>query len=71
MEQGLASDGDHSAVTVQPDRDRYDCPIGTRGGYVSIELRCLAGHRFDMVIANHKGAEYLGIVAPALPGTRS
>ena len=69
VEQGLGSGGDHSAVTVQPDRDRYDSPIGTRGGYISIELHCPYGHDFDLVIANHKGAEYVGVVAPSLRGT--
>lgn len=62
VEQGLHSGGDHTAVTIQPDRDRYDSPIGTRGGYVSIALGCGTGHEFDLVIANHKGTEYIGVV---------
>jgi hypothetical protein len=44
--------GDLAAVTVQPDRDGYDSPIGTRGGYVRVELFCPARHGFDLIIAN-------------------
>jgi hypothetical protein len=62
VEQGVYSGGDHTAVSVHPDRDAYNSPVGTRGGYVSIALECTAGHRFDLVIANHKGAEYLALV---------
>jgi hypothetical protein len=68
VEQGLRSGGDHAAVTVQPDRDSYDSPIGTRGGYLSVTLSCADGHDFDLVIANHKGAEYLGVVSPSPHG---
>jgi hypothetical protein len=59
---GHRSGRDHAAVTLEPDRDGYDSPIATRGGYVSIGLSCPDGHEFDLVIANHKGAEYLGVV---------
>jgi hypothetical protein len=62
VEQGPRAGPDHTAVTVQPDRDGYDGPVGTRGGYVSIALDCAAGHAFELVIANHKGAEYVGVV---------
>jgi len=62
VEQGLHSGGDHTAVTIQPDRDGYDSPVGTRGGYVSITLDCAVGHQFDLVIANHKGAEYVAVL---------
>jgi hypothetical protein len=62
IEQGQRSGGDHTAVKVQPDRDACDSPIGTRGGYVSIALECTTGHELDLVIANHKGAEYVGLV---------
>lgn len=54
---------DHQAVTVHPDRDEYKSPLGTRGGYAEIRLFCTAGHRFALIIANHKGAEYVGAVA--------
>lgn len=54
--------GDHEAVIVQPDRDDYDSPIGTRGGYLQVDLYCVAGHRFALVVANHKGAEFVGVV---------
>lgn len=56
-------DGDHRAVTVHPDRDEYDSPIGTRGGYTQIDLWCPDGHQFALIIANHKGDEYIGAVA--------
>lgn len=55
-------DGDHRAVTVHPDRDEYDSPIGTRGGYTQIDLWCPDGHQFALIIANHKGDEYIGAV---------
>lgn len=54
--------GDDASVTVTPDRDACDSPIGTRGGFVLIRMFCPAGHGFDLVIANHKGCEYLGVV---------
>lgn len=57
-----AEGGDHTAVTVHPDRDAHDSPIGTRGGYVEIRLWCGMGHNFRLVVANHKGAEYLAVV---------
>jgi hypothetical protein len=47
---------------IQPDRDGYDSPIGTRGGYVSVALGCGAGHEFYLVIANHKGAEFIAVI---------
>jgi hypothetical protein len=53
---------DHRAVTVHPDRDSYDSPIGTRGGYTQIDLWCPAGHSFALIIANHKGDEYFGAI---------
>lgn len=46
---------------VFPDRDDYDSPIGTRGGYVQIDLQCSDGHHFALVIGNHKGAEIIGL----------
>lgn len=52
---------DHEAVTVHPDRDEYESPMGTRGGRVEIKLTCVYGHYFTLIIANHKGAEFIGI----------
>jgi hypothetical protein len=52
---------DHEAVTVHPDADRYDSPIGTRGGYVQIDLVCGCGQLFALVIGNHKGAEIMNL----------
>jgi len=54
--------GDHASVTVHPDRDDYDSPVGTRGGYVRIDLVCCAGHAFSLIIGNHKGTEVIGLV---------
>ena len=59
---------DHLAVTVHPDRDKYESPIGTRGGYVQIDLQCPHGHAFALIIANHKGFEFIGIVDRAASG---
>ncbi|MEY9895671.1 hypothetical protein ABIA31_009361 [Catenulispora sp. MAP5-51] len=54
---------DHEAVSVHPDQDKYESPIGTRGGFVSISMLCAACCRgFDFVVANHKGSEQIGIV---------
>jgi len=54
---------DHKAVTVHPDQDKYESPIGTRGGFVSISMLCATcGRGFDFVVANHKGSEQIGIV---------
>ncbi|MGW2550111.1 hypothetical protein [Streptomyces sp. NPDC001635] len=64
-ENGYADEtsrGDAAAVTVHPDKDGYGSPLGTRGGYVEINLWCAAGHNFSLVVANHKGAEYVGVV---------
>lgn len=57
-----ARGGDHESVTVHPDRDAHDSPLGTRGGYVSVSLTCAAGHGFDFIVANHKGEEFVGVV---------
>ncbi|MFC8447625.1 hypothetical protein [Kitasatospora sp. NPDC057223] len=59
----LSQGGDHEAVTVHPDRDNYDGPIETRGGYVEVALYCGAGHAFQLIVANHKGAEYVAVVS--------
>ncbi|MEV4942210.1 hypothetical protein [Streptomyces zaomyceticus] len=55
--------GDHESVAVHPDRDAFDSPLGTRGGYVRIDLTCGAGHGFAFIIGNHKGAEIVGVIA--------
>ncbi|MET7303775.1 hypothetical protein [Embleya sp. NPDC005575] len=54
---------DHESIVVHPDRDDYDSPLGTRGGYVRIDLVCSTGHEFAFVIGNHKGEEYIGLVS--------
>jgi hypothetical protein len=61
-----ADGGDHAAVVVQPDRDEYGGPLGTRGGHLEIRLECGSGHGFALVIANHKGAEFVGLVPVGL-----
>lgn len=61
----IGSDGeygpDERAVIVHPDRDEYSSPLGTRGGWVEIQLTC-GFHNFSLVVANHKGEEYIGIM---------
>ena len=66
VEQGHSDrdDQEQDAVTVHPDRDEYESPIFTRGGYTEIRLWCSAGHRFALIIANHKGAQFLDAVYP-------
>jgi hypothetical protein len=54
--------GEASAVTVHEDRDEYDSPIATRGGYTQIKLHCPDGHGFDLIVANHKGCQFIGLV---------
>jgi hypothetical protein len=61
-----ASSSDEESVTVHPDRDGYDSPIGTRGGYVRIDLTCAQGHGFALVVGNHKGSEIVGVI-PRVP----
>jgi hypothetical protein len=53
---------DETSVTVHPDTDDYASPIGTRGGFVEVRMWCAAGHAFKLVVANHKGAEYVAVV---------
>lgn len=51
---------DDESVYVHPDRDEYDSPARTRGGYVRIDhfcLNCEVGISF--FVANAKGMEYL------------
>jgi hypothetical protein len=55
--------GDNLSVTLAPDRDDYDSPAGTRGGYVRIDLHCPGDHHSSLIIGNHKGAEILTMVA--------
>lgn len=52
-------DPDSTAI-VHPDRDQYDSPLNTRGGWVQINLVCSRGHTFALVIANHKGVHMIG-----------
>src|SRR5262245_2005965 len=56
-------DGEAGCVTVHPDRDEYDSPIQTRVGYTQVRLFCAAGHGFDLIVANHKGAQFIGVVS--------
>ena len=51
------------SIVVHPDRDEYESPIGTRGGFTKIELFCAGGHGFDLIIGNHKGSQMFGVVS--------
>ncbi len=46
---------------VQPGRGDYDSPLGTRGGYVRVDLTCSNGHSFAFIVGNHNGAEFVGV----------
>jgi hypothetical protein len=49
-------DGD-TIYAVGPDRDEYDSPARTRGGWVETRGTCsMCGHIYSLVIGNHKGA---------------
>lgn len=49
---------DPDSVTIFPDRDEYDSPIGTRGGYVNVDLRCSGcSCAFTFTVGNHKGRQ--------------
>lgn len=61
IEQQSNLGGEAACVTVQPDRDEYDSPIGTRGGYAKIQTFCGNGHGIDIIIANHKGCQFIGL----------
>lgn len=52
---------DYEAVTVHSDRDSQGGPLGTRSGFISVELTCAAGHGSDFIIGNHKRAEFVGV----------
>ena len=53
---------DDASVRLHPDKDEYASPISTRGGFVEVYLACTSGHRFQIIVANHKGAEFVGVV---------
>jgi hypothetical protein len=53
---------DVGSVTIFPDRDEYDSPAGSRGGYICIDLMCTDVHLFSMFIGNHKGAETISLM---------
>lgn len=55
-------EGGSRGAVVHPDDDVAVSPLGTRGGHVSASMRCAAGHDFHLVVANHKGAAYVGIL---------
>ncbi|ADI09732.1 hypothetical protein SBI_06612 [Streptomyces bingchenggensis BCW-1] len=46
---------------MQPGRGDYDSPLGTRGGYVRVDLTCSNGHSFAFIVGNHNGAEFVGV----------
>lgn len=61
---------DVKSVIVHADRDDYDSPAGTRGGWVQVQLYCQGGHCFDLLVANHKGSEFMSLVeAPGRQAT--
>lgn len=55
-------EGGRRGDVVHPDDDVAVSPLGTRGGHVSADMECGAGHEFQLVVANHKGAAYVGIL---------
>jgi hypothetical protein len=55
--------GESRDVVVHPDRDEYDSPIGSRGGWTSFDIYCHGCGWFSLVIAQHKGS----IVARLVP----
>ena len=55
---------DDASVRLNPDKDEYASPIYTRGGFVEVSLACEVGHGFKIIVANHKGAEFVGVVVP-------
>jgi hypothetical protein len=55
-------DHDNTAI-VHEDRDEYDSPAGTRGGYVEIPLECIMGHQIAVLVGNHKGQHYINVVS--------
>lgn len=56
-------EGGDSPVEVGPDRDEYESPIGTRGGWLATRPWCSnCWVDFRLVIANHKGTILLGMV---------
>ena len=49
---------------VGPDRDEYDSPAGSRGGWIETRGDCsCCGQRYSFIVGNHKGALCLRIAA--------
>jgi hypothetical protein len=70
-EIGPAQEGGEHGATVPAGRDGEGSPIGTDGSYTEFGLRCRAGHRFRLLVAAAKGAQYLGIVQAGAPAADS
>jgi hypothetical protein len=53
---------------IGEDRDEYDSPIGTRGGWTAFDGQCSAcGCEWKLYVANHKGMLFLGVVDTGNP----
>jgi hypothetical protein len=70
IEQG-AEPGDGDGVTVHPDGEPQDSPIGTQAGFTEFSLACSSGHRFTLVFGSYKGAQFLGVVQAGAPAADS
>lgn len=57
IERGIA----HAETVVDRAIGTRPSPIVGDNGWVSVSLHCAAGHGFELVVANHKGAEYITI----------
>lgn len=57
--QGLEA-GDR--FVTHADRDEYDSPAGTRGGWAEARCSCTCGVQYRLIIANHKGDLVLSLV---------
>jgi hypothetical protein len=69
-ETEIGAPEDDSGVATHSGRDE-DSPLGTRGTYTEFRFRCRAAHRFRLIVAQHKGAEFIGVVLPGAPAADS
>lgn len=58
---GCMEDGDE-IYAIGPDRDEYESPMHTRGGWLETRGVCSGcGTGYSLVLANHKGSLAIGI----------
>ena len=57
-------------VATHPAKDGGS-PVGTDGGYTEFQFRCRACHQFRLIVAPHKGTQFIGVVQAGAPAANS